>query len=474
LPERCLLPAACSQSQGLLLDQVLGPDMALLQRLDRAAEAGPAAAAAAAEGHASQQQQQGSSAAAAAAAGAGDAGGLTVKQEPGQHQADMAVKQEDLMQQQQQHESCLEPSLWRPHTLRSFAAYTDWAKRMHFSSQPCNAELQPVSQPGAAAGGQRRSSATGLPPAKRLKHDPEHPLRQPSRDTGGTEHEGTEDTDLDTAAESSRDGLQQQQPERHSSRLQAKGRAPLHPLKAVVAGSGGRGTSPEPAAAVSKVKAGGKAATSTTSATPPTTPRTKAVKSGSGSRLIGAAAGMLGLAAVQPDSAISLDQFEAEFWRIVEQQQPGRLFEALAVPELRSSSSSGGSIIQELQEQQAWGFDEQYQLQQQQQEAQEACCWDLSSLPARRDNLLRYLPLQRAIPGLTEPTLGLSSCLSSSCWQVMPQGLYGISCLHTGAPRVSGGTDSLIPQTSKGRTDDEPNLLSWAVHLQFAASLICV
>jgi hypothetical protein len=209
-------------------------------------------------------------------------------------------------------------------------------------------------------------------------------------------------------------------------------------LKAVVAGSGGRGTSPEPAAAVSKVKAG-KAATSATSATPPTTPRTKAVKSGSGSRLIGAAAGMLGLAAVQPDSAMSMDQFEAEFWRIVGQQQPGRLVEALAVPELRSSS--GGSIIHELQEQQAWGFDEQYQqLQlQQQQKASEGCCWDLSSLPARRENLLRYLPLQQGIPGLTEPILGLSSCLSSSSWQVTPQGLYSISCLHTGAPRVSTG-----------------------------------
>jgi hypothetical protein len=441
--------AACSHSQALLLDQLLGADVALLQRLDGAAQAGPAAAAAAAEGYTSQLQQQGSNSAAAAAAG--DAAGSTVKQEAGQQEGDMAaaVKQEERMQQlQQQHESCLEPSLWRPHTLRSFAAYADWAKRMHFSSQPCNAELQAISQPGTAAAGQRRSSITGLPPAKRLKHDPEHALRQPSRDTGGTEHEGTEDTDLDTAAESSRDGLQQQQqqPERHSSRLQAKGRAPLHPLKAVVAGSGGRGTSPEPAAAVSKVKAG-KAATSATSATPPTTPRTKAVKSGSGSRLIGAAAGMLGLAAVQPDSAMSMDQFEAEFWRIVGQQQPGRLVEALAVPELRSSS--GGSIIHELQEQQAWGFDEQYQqLQlQQQQEASEGCCWDLSSLPARRENLLRYLPLQQGIPGLTEPILGLSSCLSSSSWQVTPQGLYSISCLHTGAPRVStgGGGAARVP-----------------------------
>jgi hypothetical protein len=127
-----------------------------------------------------------------------------------------------------------------------------------------------------------------------------------------------------------------------------------------------------------------------------------------------------------------LDQFEAEFWRIVEQQQPGRLVEALTVPQLRSSM--GGSLLQELQEQQQeWGFDEQ----QQDAGAEESSAWDLSSLPARRENLLRYLPLQQAIPGLTEPVLGVSGCLSSSCWQVTPRGMYGINCLHSGAPRVS-------------------------------------
>jgi hypothetical protein len=62
--------------------------------------------------------------------------------------------------------------------------------------------------------------------------------------------------------------------------------------------------------------------------------------------------------------------------------------------------------------------------------------WDLSSLPCRRHNLLRYLPLQPPLPGLTEPVLGLSSCMSVQCWHAVPQGMYGISCLHAGAPRV--------------------------------------
>lgn len=424
------------------MEQLLGPDVELLCKLEQQADAGPANPLAAAEGHPAAQQ---GSRASAGLTGDDDAGQATTAAaaaaatSQGQPDHTVAVKQEAGVVQQQldgleqpQPQPQQQPSSVCTHTLRSFAAYADWAKRMHFSCQPCNAELHAVLQPTAAAQGrQRQSSMTGLPPAKRPKPDADH-VPQPSRDTG-TEAEGTEDTDMDGAAESNRDVAQQHPPERHSSRLQAKGRAPLHPLKAT-AGSG-RGASPEPAAAKAKAS---KAATSTTSATPPTTPRTKAVKSGSGTRLVGAAAGMLGLAAVFPESAISMDQFEAEFWRVVEQQQPGRLVEAVYVPELRSNSSSstvgGSSLVQELQEQLDWTYD---QLQQEA-GAPEAGAWDLSSLPCRRENLLRYLPLQQAISGLTEPVLGLSSCLSSCCWQLTPQGMYGISCLHSGAPRVSG------------------------------------
>lgn len=406
-----------SQHQGPGLEQLLGPDVELLHTLDRQAAAGPAAVTAAAAESAPTAQQ------------GGDVVMHDAADSVGQQAPVVAVKQEQEqlgMQQVQQ-----EPCMWRTHTLRSFAAYADWAKRMHFSAQPCNAELHAVLQPGGVTGAQRRSSTTGLPPAKRVKHDPDH-HPQPSRDTG-TEAEVTEDADADAAAESHRDA-HQQPAERHSSRLQAKGRVPLHPLKAS-AGSGGRGASPEPGAAKGKAS---KAANSTTSATPPTTPRTKAVKSGS--RLAGAAATMLGLAAGHPD-AVGIDQFEAEYWRVVEQRQPGRLVEVLTVPELRSSS--GGSLLHELQELQEWGFDEQQQ-QRQQAGSGEANAWDLSSLPARRENLLRYLPLQQAIPGLTEPVLGVSSCLSSSCWQVTPQGMYGISCLHLGAPRVGDTVGQLL------------------------------
>jgi hypothetical protein len=404
------VPAVTTRShiQGPTLEQLLGTDIELLHRLDKLAQGGPAAAAVAAAAEGQSAGQQG-----------GDAAMQEADSNQEQQAAVAAVKPEPEQPAVQQ-----ESSMWRTHTLRSYAAYADWAKRMHFSSQPCNAELQAVLQPGDAAGAQRRSSTTGLPPAKRPKQDPEH-RPQPSRDTA-TEAEGTEDTDMDAAAESNRDAQLQQQPaERHSSRLQAKGRAPLHPLKA--SAGAGRGASPEPGSVKGKVS---KAANSTASATPPTTPRTKAVKSGS--RLAGAAAGMLGLAAGHPDSFLSMDQFEAEFWRIVEQQQPGRLVEALTVPKL--CSSTGGSLLQELQEQQQeWGFGEQ----QQDAGAEEGSAWDLSSLPARRENLLRYLPLQQAIPGLTEPVLGVSGCLSSSCWQVTPQGMYSINCLHSGAPRVS-------------------------------------
>lgn len=403
----------------------MGADVALLQRLDKLAEAGPAAAAAAAEGQSALHSSSGG--------GGGDAAPL--QEDPAAAAA--AVKQEEPTQQPNQQES----STWRQHTLRSFGVYADWAKRMHFSSQHCNAELQAVlagpsgAQQQGAGGLQRRGSNMGLPPAKRPKHEPvDQQGPQPSRDTAATEAEGTEDgADGDAAAESAKDrtAAQQQQAaaERHSSRLQAKGRAPLHPLKAPL--GSGRGTSPEPAAAA-KAKLSKPATSTTTSATPPTTPRTKAVKSGS--RLVGAASGMLGMAAVHPECVASIDAVEAEYWRIVEQQQPGRLVEVLAVPEIRSSS--GGSLIQELQEQQEWGCDEQQHGQPQQQQEGAGSAWDLSSLPARRENLLRYLPLQQAIPGLTEPVLGLSSCLSSCCWHVTRQGMYGISCLHSGAPRV--------------------------------------
>lgn len=392
---------------------MLGPDSQLLTQLDQQADAGPApgtrpdgqvtvgqasssGAAATSEGPPVLKQQCTTTTAAAAATQALDQAGQSVAS--------------------------------RTHTLRSFAAYADWAKRMHFSCQPCNAELQAVSQP-AVTGRQRQQCSTGLPPAKRIKQDPQGQQQQHSSHTG-TEGDGTQDTDEDTAAESQQQ--QQQQPERHSSRLQARCKTPhVQPVKTVA--RGGRGASPEPLSA-GKAK-GGKVTGSAASATPPTTPRTKAVKSGSGSRLIGAAASMLGLAAVQPESAISTEQFEAEFWRVVEgAPSQGRLVEVLRVPELRTST--GDSMIQVLQEQPPLAATKAEPQQQQQQPPCVPSLWDLSSLPARRENLVRFLPLQQAVPGLTEPVLGLSSCLSTCCWEVVPQGLYGICCLHSGAPRV--------------------------------------
>jgi hypothetical protein len=406
LPHHPSAPCRPGLQQVLDVQQLLGSDAAVLNQLHAAAAGGP--------------QQQGEQQA-----------GVAVKHEQQPEQQEQEQQSEPQQQQQQQ-----QPPL--PSTLRAFAAYDAWLRRTHFSCQPFNA----VDSAQAGNNKQRQGAAGGLPPAKRLKPDPDQQQQQDDEEEEEQEQEqeqqqtkvkagsdGCDDGDSAEADEGEEDGSRQQ-PGHHSGRRHAKPKSAAargHKGGAAAAAAAAAGGAGElSVGAIRATKAA--AASSTTSATPPTTPRTKAVKSGSrlagGGSGGGAAPGTAGLAAVFPDpSAVSIDQVEAELWRIVEQQQPGRVMEVLHVPHLASSSSSTAAT----QEGGGGGAAAQ---------ATRQGAWDLSSLPTRRHNVLRYLPLQPPLPGLTEPVLGVSSCLSTQCWQVAPQGMYGISCLHAGAPRV--------------------------------------
>lgn len=279
-----------------------------------------------------------------------------MKQERTQpQQQQQAAKQEEQGDEQQQQQPLLDAlgpeqlAAERLHTLRSFAVYADWAMRLHFSSQPCNAELKVLirdGKPGAA--GSKQQAADG-PPTKRQKTDPKQKqLRQPTpkaSDASGGEvdSEDSEQVDADTSEDATEEPLQQPTkqsgkaaavpvvPERQSSRLQQKG----HKHRS---GGGTAAKSKAAAAARSKVRssaagAGGAAGSAVAAAKRP-----------AAGSAVGAAAG--GVAAVAAGSSsqppVSIPQVEAELWRVVERPDAGRLVEVLHGQDLDGNKHGSG------------------------------------------------------------------------------------------------------------------------------------
>lgn len=315
------------------------------------------------------------------------------KQVDGQHEQeadqldDPAVKREEV-----QHENDLQQRASNSAagavelTLQLFKAYADWAKQVHFSCQTCNAELQSV---------MKELQGTEGPPAKRQKVDSKlkpgkQQQWQPSEtpepsECGEDETEDASEAADDVKADAPSGTLKQKSaaaaamlPERQSSRLQQK--------SAQKAGSRSSAT-PKAKAATAKPKAragGGQSVTKRSA--------------GGSSTVSGPAA--------QP--IVSLEQVEAEFWRLVEQPVPGRLVEswsACVTPEQAAAQSA------------------------------ELPC-SVGSIARSRANMLRAAAANQPVRSLLMPQLYVGSCFSMQCWQMTQHSLHGVHFLQSGSHKV--------------------------------------
>jgi hypothetical protein len=144
-----------------------------------------------------------------------------------------------------------------------------------------------------------------------------------------------------------------------------------------------------------------------------------------------AANGFGGRHQLQQQRRAAVDAVEAEFWRLVEAPGRGYGVRALVAPGLdatglRAGFPCGGAAAG------GGGSDGE-------EEADYAGHpWNLKRLPASAGSVLRHArtgPAAALAAGLA-PRLRIGSCLASAGWRAEELGLYSVSYLHLGAPRV--------------------------------------
>ncbi|KAK9803401.1 hypothetical protein WJX72_006240 [[Myrmecia] bisecta] len=145
----------------------------------------------------------------------------------------------------------------------------------------------------------------------------------------------------------------------------------------------------------------------------------------------------------------SVDEIEAEFWRIVE--TPDEVVESLYGQDLDSGHHGSGLPLppfrQKMLEQhlaktgQAAKVDKdensgEKRVMTEEDIAYSQHAWNINNLPRCKGSVLRYVIGEELITGVMVPWLYVGSCLSAFCWHVEDHALYSINYLHMGAPKV--------------------------------------
>eukprot|EP00878_Enallax_costatus_P010137 GHUV01010582.1.p1 GENE.GHUV01010582.1~~GHUV01010582.1.p1 ORF type:complete len:396 (+),score=145.24 GHUV01010582.1:43-1188(+) len=204
----------------------------------------------------------------------------------------------------------------------------------------------------------------------------------------------------------------------------------------------------------------------------PCTPAARAARGITGKWVPGTAADAEGSEWSEP----SIDEVEAEFWRIVE--SPNEQVEALYGQDIDTATySSAFPTIKELAAAEAKNLmlplskkSSSTTNKQQQQQANDtedstdpancfATCkcgscqlctlraytrhpWNINNLPQAKGSVLRFVREHvggKPITGLMVPWVYVGSCFSAFCWHIEDHGLYSINYNHLGAPKVHSG-----------------------------------
>lgn len=144
-----------------------------------------------------------------------------------------------------------------------------------------------------------------------------------------------------------------------------------------------------------------------------------------------------GLQGSEAAPAPSVEEIEAEFWRIVESKESHH--EALYGQDLDSGHHGSGFPLPDWRRQLLEEF-LKTQLPPpttQDEEKYASHPWNVNNMPRCESSMLRYLDAgDGLITGVMVPWLYVGSCMSAFCWHVEDHALYSVNYLHVGSPKV--------------------------------------
>ncbi|KAG1665572.1 hypothetical protein FOA52_000719 [Chlamydomonas sp. UWO 241] len=68
--------------------------------------------------------------------------------------------------------------------------------------------------------------------------------------------------------------------------------------------------------------------------------------------------------------------------------------------------------------------------------------WNINCMTRSKDSVLRYVRCKELVTGVMMPWLYVGSCMSAFCWHVEDHSLYSVNYLHMGAPKIWYGVPS--------------------------------
>ncbi|KXZ56658.1 hypothetical protein GPECTOR_1g593 [Gonium pectorale] len=159
--------------------------------------------------------------------------------------------------------------------------------------------------------------------------------------------------------------------------------------------------------------------------------------------------------------APTLDEVEAEFWRIAERPVGDDAVETLYGSDLDSGRHGSGFPLP------PWRAPPTEQRPRSTGQlgdwAKYYAChpWNINNLPRSVGSVLRYVQTDELITGVMVPWLYVGSCLSAFCWHVEDHALYSINYLHKGAHKVWYGVPSrAAEQFEAAMWDAVPHLMN--------------
>ncbi|KAK9825321.1 hypothetical protein WJX74_009284 [Apatococcus lobatus] len=179
----------------------------------------------------------------------------------------------------------------------------------------------------------------------------------------------------------------------------------------------------------------------------------------------------------------TLDEIEAEFWRIVE--SPDEVVESLYGQDLDSGHHGSGFPLppfrQTMLEQHLTQAAEAKGLKDpggaaaaaqrhftDKETAYSKHAWNINNLPRCKGSVLRYLIGEELITGVMVPWLYVGTALSAFCWHVEDHALYSINYLHQGAPKVWYGVPAHASEALEEACKDAlPHLFAAAPDLLY-------
>lgn len=138
----------------------------------------------------------------------------------------------------------------------------------------------------------------------------------------------------------------------------------------------------------------------------------------------------------------TVEQVEAEFWRIVETPDTVNLVESLYGSDLDSGRHGSGFPLPPWRGTPTDARSGRHLKPSEQAKMYNNHPWNINNMPFNSGSVLRYINVDELITGVMVPWLYIGSCLSAFCWHVEDHSLYSINYLHTGAPKVWYGVPS--------------------------------